>query len=456
MDDVRCEGDLAPRLPVEIRHTTIVVEISREPSGVPRRAPRHPRRAEPGPTLHAIRRRATARASCRAAARHSWRATSAPGPLRVTRSLTVVSGGGRDRERSPTEIATTDLPRSCRRRRRVSVFHCARLARQADWLRDRPATRAAGLPNCWTACPSAELRPIGRLIARPRVSCCGTDGAEISASRAKRAVRAPITRRWRRRTGRCPRTSCSTTGIVPRRRAHWRAMTRIRASGSGRRAHPHIVTIVAAPPRGPPHLRRARQPRLWLCRVRFGDIELLRSGARRLPLAADDARNRSPRRPGRARIHWNTATPGDLPGGGRAAALVSRSASPSRTRWSRRARLLAARCAPCLARLGGLRACVAVAGRAVPVLARAPRRFRTSRTRSQPSLVFGRESVGLDAQIRAPRGGHSRDPDVRSRAAFAQPVDVGRAGAVRSPSPVGLVSAGARWPAVAKRDGATT
>src|SRR5262249_5543936 len=44
----------------------------------------------------------------------------------------------------------------------------------------------------------------------------------------------------------------------------------------------------------------------------------------------------------------------------------------------------------------------------------------------------------------APRGRHRRDPDARSRAALAQPVDLGGARALRSPPAVGLAVTRAR------------
>ena len=71
--------------------------------------------------------------------------------------------------------------------------------------------------------------------------------------------------------------------------------------------------------------------------------------------------------------------------------------------------------------------------------ARAPRRFQDV-AYSQPAvLIFGRESVGLDPQILARHAASTvAIPMLDPRAALAEPVDVGRARALRGPPPVGL------------------
>ena len=76
-----------------------------------------------------------------------------------------------------------------------------------------------------------------------------------------------------------------------------------------------------------------------------------------------------------------------------------------------------------------------------PALVHGARRRAASRTcLPEPAvLIFGRESVGLRPQILAR---HAADtvahPDAGSRAALAEPVDLGRARRLRSPPPVGL------------------
>ena len=148
--------------------------------------------------------------------------------------------------------------------------------------------------NCWTVRRSTpSCGPSDVWIAKPRASCCGRQTApRSSASRTRSAPsRAPITPRWRRRTGRCPRTSCSTTGIV-------RASTTL-APLARDEAHPSLdipadapilvsITIIGGAYHEVRRIFAALGSHVFgLCRVRFGDIELPRDlapgGYRLLP-----------------------------------------------------------------------------------------------------------------------------------------------------------------------------
>ncbi len=69
---------------------------------------------------------------------------------------------------------------------------------------------------------------------------------------------------------------------------------------------------------------------------------------------------------------------------------------------------------------------------------RSPRRFQEIAYPRPAVLIFGRESVGLPADLLARHADRDRrDPHARPRAPLAQPLDLSRAGRLRSAPPVG-------------------
>ena len=138
---VRREGDLAPRLPVEDpeRHHRRRRDQPREPPGVPRRAPRDPRRAQ-GRSGAAARASALPRLDVLLARNLGWsraaaRDAVADGRVQVAGAIATRSATRHRDDRPSTR-------RGCRRGGDLVVRQRARLAQQADRLRDgapRPA-----------------------------------------------------------------------------------------------------------------------------------------------------------------------------------------------------------------------------------------------------------------------------------------------------------------------------
>ena len=253
----------------------------REPSGVARRAPRHPRRAEGRSG------RRLALAPCRGST-SSWRATSAGhGRLRATPvadGRVQVAGAIASDPRQ--EIATTNLPVAAAvDEEPISLFDSARV------LLNKPigcvtALRDPRHPTAYEllARRAAPRRAAAGGTARPRH--LGSPALEhrrrrrSSGSRTRSApCRGPTRRRWRGRSRRCPRPGPRRRARPPSTRsARWRATT----------AHPSLryparrprlaaITIVGGAYHEVRRIFAALGSHvLGLCRVRFGDIELPR------------------------------------------------------------------------------------------------------------------------------------------------------------------------------------
>ena len=239
---------------------------------------------------------------------------------------------------------------------------------------------------CADAPLCGELRPVGRLdLDTSGLLLWTTDGAEIQRlTHPKRAVprtyQAALARPFAPLPDEAgPRRRARTAGDGPgalaaRRRSHPEPADPARDVRAGGDHHRRRRL-----PRGPPHLRRARQPRARaLPRPLRRRRAPARSLARRIPAAAergpgDDRSARRARRAGDPLEHRQRGA--HLPGRRRAASSrpAARVLARRQGGAARRPRLLAARPPRGLAELGRLRARAAVAGDAVLLHRRAAR-----------------------------------------------------------------------------------